>query len=290
MAIPAARDFLRRLQALVEAGEPCVVATVTHVEGSTSARPGDKMIIDAQVRPLYVWVGCGCAETTVADEARLALAERRPRTLRLDLDDEVLGVGMPCGGFMDLYLEPVLARTRLLVLGHGLIAETLAAMAHRLEFEVGVNDALASPDRFPDADERVTEDPDYAKVHCDSETFVVITTQHKSDYEALVSVLRQEPAYVGLVASRKRSALLFERLLEDGFTTDQLRRVSAPCGLDLGSETPQEIALSILAEILRHSRGGRGTGQPLRELRGVAITEQGIEIPEGPGNPDKCPS
>ena len=94
----------------------------------------------------------------------------------------------------------------------------------------------------------------------------------------------------GLVASRKRSALLFGRLLEDGFTTDQLRRVSAPCGLDLGSETPQEIALSILAEILRHSRGGRGTGQPLRELRGVAITEQGIEIPEGPGNPDQCPS
>ena len=121
-----------------------------------------------------------------------------------------------------------------------------------------VNDALASEEAFPRAHVRVTEDLDYAKAEADEETYVVITTQHKSDYQALERVLRQGPAYVGLVASPKRSALLFERLHEDGFELELLKRVSAPAGLDVGARTPQEIALSIFSEILtRYRRGPR---------------------------------
>jgi xanthine dehydrogenase accessory factor len=288
MSGPAPIDFARRFTALAEAGERFAVATVVSVEGSASARPGAKAILDARGQLVFGWVGGGCAEATVRDAALAALEERRPRLIRLDLDDEVLGVGMPCGGFMNVYVEPVIPAPKLWVLGHGKIAETTARIASLLELHVTVDDPLATPEGFPTADVRITDDTDYAKVECDAQTCVVITTQHKSDYEALERVLRQGPGYVGLVASPKRTALLLERLREDGFSPDELRRVSAPCGLDLGSETPQEIALSILAEVVRHLRG-RGSGRALAEVRGVKVTDSGVELPEGSSADDKCP-
>ena len=260
------------------------------MEGSASARPGAKAILDAQGCRIFGWVGGGCAESAVRDAAMASFVDRQPRTLRLDLDDEVLGVGMPCGGYMTVYVEPVLQQPRLLILGHGVIAETLAELGHKLEFEVRVNDPLASADRFPSADERITDDPEYAKLDCGSETYAVIATQHKSDYEALESVLRREPAYVGLIASRKRSALLLERLHEDGFAAELLRRVHCPCGLDIGAATPQEIALSVLAEIVRERRGGQASGRPLVEVKGVRITPAGVEVPAGGIDPARCPS
>jgi xanthine dehydrogenase accessory factor len=289
MGAPSPVGFARRYQALVEAGEPFAVAIVVAVHGSASARPAAKSIIDAQGRTVFGWIGGGCAESTARDEALRALQDGRPRVCHLDLDDEVLGVGMPCGGSMDVYIEPVMPEAKLLVLGHGTIAETLAGAAKALEFQVTVDDPLATEDRFPSADVRITEDPDYAKLDCDLNTYVVITTQHRSDYEALARVLRQRPAYVGLVASRKRSALVLERLFEDGFTAAELARVSAPCGLDIGSETPQEIALSILSEIVQRRRGSASSGRPLREVKGVRISDRGVEVPEGPLESPKCP-
>jgi len=275
------------LATLTESGQRFAVCTVIGVDGSASAQPGSKAIIDARGRTLFGWVGGGCAESAVRDEALLALREGRPRRLRLDLDDEVLGVGMPCGGYMDLYVEPVIPEPKLVVLGHGAIAETTARLGALLGFHVTANDALASPERFPDADTCIADDPEYAKRACDADTYVVVTTQHQSDFEALSAVLRQPPAYVGVVASRKRSALLLERLHEAGFSPDLLRRVSAPCGLDLGAHTPQEIALAIAAEIQVLRRGG--SGRPLVEIKGPRIGEHGVEVPEGPEHGGKCP-
>ncbi len=289
MGAPSAREFTRQLAERVAAGERVVVATVVSVEGSASARPGAKALFDEQGRLVYGWIGGGCAESAIRDAALESLADRHPRVIRLDLDDEVLGVGMPCGGFMNIYVEPMTPEPKLLVLGHGIIAETLAAFGHLLEFHVVVNDPLATEQAFPNAHLRITEDPDYAKVEADEETFVVITTQHKSDYEALERVLRQGPAYVGLVASPKRSALLMERLHEDGFEVDVLKRVSAPAGLDVGARTPQEIALSIFSEILTHYRGGRSTGRPLVEVKGARVSDQGLEVGGEPAELERSP-
>ncbi len=290
MAAPSAREFTRLLSDRVAAGERVVVATVISVEGSTSARPGAKALFDQQGRLVYGWVGGGCAESSVRDAALECLADRQPRVIRLDLDDEVLGVGMPCGGYMNIYVEPMTPEPKLLVLGHGTIAETVAQFGYLLEFHVTVNDSLATEQAFPNAHVRITEDPDYAKVEADGETFVVITTQHKSDYEALERVLRQGPAYVGLVASPKRSALLFERLHEDGFEAESLRSVSAPAGLDVGSRTPQEIALSIFSEIVTRYRGNKATGRPLVEIKGVKLGAEGIEAPSSStSDGENCP-
>lgn len=290
MGAASATELVRILDTRLRAGESLVLATVVRIEGSASAKPGAKAVIDAQGRLVWGWVGGGCAESAVRDEAREVLAERRPRLIRLDLDDEVLGVGMPCGGYMEIYLEAMTNDPKLLVLGHGRIAETLAVLGHALGFHVTVNDALATPEAFPTANRRITEDPDYAKAECDADTYVVIATQHKSDYEALQRVLKQAPAYVGLVASRKRSALVLERLHEDGMPLELLRRVAAPAGLDLGAETPQEIALSIASEIVQLWRGSKSSGRPLMEIKGVRITDAGVEVPEGPLESAKCPT
>jgi xanthine dehydrogenase accessory factor len=274
---------------MLDLGEPLAVATVVAVEGSASARPGAKAVLDARGQRVYGWVGGGCAESAVRDAALAACSDRRPRLLRLDLDDEVLGVGMPCGGFMTVYVEPVYPQPRLLILGHGSIAETLAELGRLLELRVVVHDPLATHERFPHAHERIQDDPGYAKLAAGADTYVVVTTQHRSDYEALRAVLREEPAYVGVVASRKRSALLLERLHEDGLPADVLRRVHSPCGLDLDAATPQEIALAIAAEIVRERRGASASGRPLVERKGAQITETGVAIPDGPAESDRCP-
>jgi xanthine dehydrogenase accessory factor len=289
MGAPSSSEFARRLSALMEAGETCVVATVVDVVGSASAQPGAKAIVDRTGRIVFGWVGGGCAESTVRDEALRSIEERRPRTIRLDLDDEVLGVGMPCGGHMTVFIEPCVPQPRLLILGHGRIAETLASIGKLLELQVTVNDPLATSEAFPQADVRVMDDPDYAKLECDADTYVVITTQHRSDYEALARVLKQRPAYVGVVASQKRSALLLERLHEDGFPLEVLGGVFAPCGLDIGAQTPQEIALSIAAEILQRRRAPATSGRSLVETKGVRITDAGIQVSEGPLEREKCP-
>jgi xanthine dehydrogenase accessory factor len=289
MGAPSATEFAQRLAALLETGEPCAVATVIEVVGSTSALPGAKAIFDRSGRRVFGWVGGGCAETTAREEALRTMQERRPRTVRLDLDDEVLGVGMPCGGHMTVFIEPYLPTPRLLILGHGQIAEALAAIAKILEMNVTVNDPLATSQSFPQADVRVTDDPDYAKAECNDDTYVVITTQHRSDYEALSHVLQQRPAYVGLVASQNRSALLLERLREAGFSLEALRGVAAPCGLDIGSQTPQEIALTIVAEILQRRRGPETSGRPLVETKGARVTDEGVQAAGGPLEREKCP-
>jgi xanthine dehydrogenase accessory factor len=288
MGGPSATEFAQRLAALLAAGEPCAVATVVDVVGSASALPGAKAIFDGSGRVVLGWVGGGCAESATREEALRALQERRPRTVRLDLDDEVLGVGMPCGGHMTVFVEPYLPKPRLLILGHGRIAETLAAMGRLLEMHVTVNDPLATPQAFPQADVRVTDDPDYAKVECNDDTYAVITTQHRSDYEALSRVLNQRPAYIGLVASPKRSALLLERLQEDGFSLDALRAVVAPCGLDIGSQTPEEIALSIVAEVLQRRRGSGTSGRPLVAVKGARVTDEGVQTSGDPLEREKC--
>ena len=173
--------------------ESVVLATVVRIEGSASAKPGAKAIIDAHGRLVWGWVGGGCAESAVRDAAREVLAERRPRVIRLDLDDEVLGVGMPCGGYMEIYLEAMTHDPKLLVLGHGRIAETMATLGTALGFHVTVNDALATAEAFPDASLRITEDPDYAKVECDAETYVVTADGEE---------LRAQPAHVLPLAQR----------------------------------------------------------------------------------------
>lgn len=245
------------------------VATVVRVEGSASARPGSKALIDDHGKILLGWVGGGCAESAVRSEAVNAIQQERPQLISLNMQDEVLGVGMPCGGVMDVYIEPVVPQPTLLIAGHGRLAETLAHLGHLMNFSVTVHDPSATAEAFPTADRIVTKDFDLAEARIDARTFVVIATLHKNDHLWLESALNSDAGYVALIASAHRSKLVLDYLRLEGMSEEKLRRVWAPGGLDLGSATPEEIALSVISQIVMQRRGGSGDALKNRK----ALTE-----------------
>ncbi|HXB74390.1 MAG TPA: XdhC family protein [Candidatus Acidoferrales bacterium] len=256
------REFLRKSSELAAEGQPFAVATVVRVKGSSSARPGSKAIIDREGKLVMGWVGGGCAEGTVKREALECIARGRPRLITLDLTDEILGVGMPCGGVMDIYIDPVLPKPELLIVGHGRIAETLAALARLVSFSVTVDDPSADRNLFPDADRLLTDDLDLSAAPIDSRTFVVIATQHKGDHIWLQKAIEAGAAYIALISSHHRASMVLDYVAANGVAPEKLTRVWAPAGLDLGAATPEEIALSVVSQMVAVLRGG--TGVPLK--------------------------
>jgi xanthine dehydrogenase accessory factor len=258
-------DFYSQAAELTSAGKAFAVATVVRVEGSSSARRGSKAIIDSQGKLLAGWVGGGCAESAVKNEALKCIEIGRPQLITLDMRDEELGVGMPCGGKMDVFVEPVLPKPELLIVGHGRIAETLSAIGHVMGFEIIVNDPGADSVSFPNASRIVTEDFDLTETPIGPKTFVVIATQHKRDHLWLQKALEGNAAYVALVASRHRAKLVLDYLAAAGVPAQKIRSVRAPAGLDLGASTPEEIALSIVSEMVAVRRGGNASSLSLKE-------------------------
>ena len=175
-------DLYSKAAELASQGQPFAIATVVRVEGSSSARRGSKALIDAMGKLLLGWVGGGCAESAVRSEALLCIETERPRLITVDMSDEVLGVGMPCGGTMDIFIEPVLPKPELLIVGHGRIAETLAVLGDLMGFSITVNDPAADRGAFPHAERLVTEDFDLTETPIGPKSFVVIATQHKRDH------------------------------------------------------------------------------------------------------------
>jgi len=265
------REFFEKVLALSKNEEPFAVATVVHIEGSSSAKPGSKAIVDAKEKLLFGWVGGGCAESTVRYEAAQSIKDGRTRMITLDLTDEVLGVGMPCGGTMQIYIEPFVPKPKLLIIGHGRIAETLAAIGKMMNFFVTVNGPGATRGTFPTADVVVNEPFDEMKI--DARTYVVIATQHKQDHLSLKRAIEGKAPYVALIASKKRAKIVLNYVVDEQVPRTELSRVRTPAGLDIGAITPEEIALSIISEIVAIRRGG--SGRPLREVKTSEASETG---------------
>lgn len=241
-------DVLQIAADLAAARQPFALAIVVEAQGSTSARAGAKAVLDAEGTVLAGWVGGGCAESIIAYAAIESLESQTPQIVDVDLDDEVLGAGMPCGGRMRVYVEPVVPRPTLWILGHGRVAETLCRLAALMSFDVIVDDARASPDRYPDALRLIVDDADYSALTPTRSDFVVIATQHRGDHEALRRLLETDVGYIALIASRKRAGLVITRLREAGFDAQAIDRIRSPAGIALGARTAEEIALSIISE------------------------------------------
>lgn len=252
------QEILELLTQLHRAGEPCAIATVVETRGSVSARTGSKAVIGREGKVIAGWVGGGCAQSTVCHAALEALRDGEPRIVDLDLDDEVLGTGMPCGGAMRVYVEPMLPKPKLWLLGHGRVAESLSQMGALVGFDIVVDDPMAERERYPEASILIDDDLDYAKLAPGPADYVVVATQHKGDHQSMLRALRSPAPFIALIASRKRSGLVLDYLREEAPEAAGLARVHAPAGLDLGARTPEEIALSVLSEIVMHRRGAGG--------------------------------
>jgi len=257
-------SILTKAGAMAAEGQPFAIATVVRVEGSSSARVGSKAIIDNNGKIVSGWVGGGCAESTVRQEARQSIEKQRPQLITLNLTDEVLGVGMPCGGIMDVFIEPVLPKPQLLIIGHGAIAEALARLGGLMNFSVTVDDPGATREIFPDAERLLTDDFDLSGAAVGPQTFIVLATQHKGDHLWLEKALATNAAYIAMISSHHRARIVLGYLAASGIPQEKLQRVRAPAGLDVGAATPEEIALSVMSEIVAVRRGANG--QPFARL------------------------
>jgi Xanthine and CO dehydrogenases maturation factor, XdhC/CoxF family len=267
------------------AGTACALATVTRVTGSAPRQPGSKLAISAD-GAIAGSVSGGCVEGDVVEQALGVLRDGQPRLLHYGISDEMaMNVGLMCGGEIDVLIEPfddalvefataaeqgqtleralpltdftdhVAPPPRLWVVGAGHIAEHVVAVGARAGFAPVVIDPrrlFAQQDRFADADVRVVwPDVAFAEVRLGPSDYVVVLSHDpKIDEPALTAALRGGPAYVGAIGSRKAQADRRGRLLAAGVTGEQLARLHAPIGLNLGGRDPGEIAVAIVAELV----------------------------------------
>ncbi len=243
------------------------LATVVEILGSASAKPAAKALIDDSGKLIAGWVGGGCAQAMVAKAALETLKSGEPCMVDIDLTDEIFGAGMPCGGSMRVYVEPVLPKPQLWLIGHGRILESLCEFAGPLGFDAIVNDTQASLERFPTARRIINDDQRYRQLQAQAGDFIVVATHHTGDFQALSQSLNSDAAYIALVSSRKRAKLVLERLSRENFDRNSLARIHAPAGLDLGAKLPEEIALSIVSEMVLVRRGG--SGAPLSSIDNI---------------------
>ncbi len=256
-------ELERVYQAILDAlraGKPAAVATVVEVGGSAPRGAGAKMLILADGKTAGT-VGGGGVEARVIEEARAAIAEGRSREIVYRLRDPERGDPGVCGGDMRILIEVLPPRPTLLILGAGHLGQAVAELGAFLGYRIVVMDerpGLATPERFPWAEQCITGDlaEEVARFPVDSHTYVVMVTSHYTgDAAVLAALANRSPAYVGLVGSRRRTALTFQQAQELGVPPEWLQRVYTPIGLDIGAETPREIAVSILAEVIAVQRG-----------------------------------
>jgi xanthine dehydrogenase accessory factor len=258
------RSIFARAAALEEAGRPFVVATVVAVARPTSARPGASGIVHPD-GTIEGWVGGSCAQPVVVREALHALADGQPRLLRLSKDapaegrraDGIIELVMTChsGGTLEIYVEPHLPAPVLWIAGTTPIAGALAALGAASGWRVSVFDPVATAEDYPTA-ERVSQETALGRVDPEASPYLVVATQGVWDEEALAAGLRRNASYVGLVASPTRANVVRQWLREEtGLADERLAALRAPAGMDLGAETAEEIALSILAELVQVRRG-----------------------------------
>ena len=256
-------DLFARAAELAARREPFATATIVRAERPTSAKPGARAIVTAAGR-LEGWIGGNCAAPVVIRESLQALADGEPRLISLASGpagsrDGVRHFPMTChsGGTLEIFIEPMLPSEQIVIVGRAPVARALAAQGAALGRHVVVVDPDAHPKDFPHA----LVARDLASVAVNERAAVVVATRGESDEDAVRDALATPARYVALVASRARGSILVEALAEAGVARASLERLRYPAGLDIGARSEEEIALSILAEILSlRPRAGQATG------------------------------
>ena len=251
-------ELARRARDLLERREPYVSAVVVRAQKPTSVRPGDTALVLADGR-IEGFVGGACAESSLRLHAARALETGEPLLLRIlpgGADDEPVSEGAvvehnPClsGGALEIFLEPVLPLPRIVVVGDTPIAGALCSLGGGAGFEMSPGGEVAA-----------------------SDAAIVVASHGKLEEETITRAVELGVPYVGLVASRKRGAAVLDSLRSEGTSDDELARVRTPAGLDIGAREPGEIALSILAEIVRERRAGEPPGPESMPAEAVAET------------------
>jgi xanthine dehydrogenase accessory factor len=273
------RDLYEEIVELRSRGMRAALATVIAHKGATPRKDAAKMLLYEDGRQMGS-VGGGSMEAEVRREALTTMDTGKPELLTFDLthiDPEESA--LVCGGSMEVYIEPILPDPTLVIFGAGHVSKAVAEVAKAVGFRIAIIDdraQYANPERFPDVDALYVDgwEDVLAKLNVNPFSYILIATrEHRFDLICLRFALRSSATYIGMLGSRKKAKSMFDQLAEEGVALSLLQRVCVPAGIDIGSDTPEEIAVSIVAELIavRKKLDMRRLKDMLREIKNTAL-------------------
>lgn len=251
-------NIYNKIVELQEKQTPFALVTVLSTKGSVPRETGSKMIV-LETGQIFGTIGGSSVEARVIKEAIAAIQSQKISFVKHDLfDQEEKDTGMVCGGTMEFLIEPLTVGEKLFIFGGGHVALPLVQLATKVGFSVTVIDErseFAAANRFPEAYQCIQTQPGkYAEeLELSEKDYVVIVTPgHKDDYSVLRGIIKKPSRYMGMIGSKVKRQEIYEKLKSnDGVSEKELKKVHCPIGLEIGSETPEEIAVSIVAELIK---------------------------------------
>lgn len=254
-------DVYEEIVRLRQLGRRGAVATIVNVRGSIPSFKTAKMLVCDDGSTVGT-IGGGCVEAEVWQAAQEVMETEKPRSMTFDLNqDPKSDTGLVCGGTLEIFIEPILPPAVLYLFGAGHVAANVSKIASQAGFDVTVVDdreAYANRERFPEANEVMAEDfaTALARLQPSESSFIVIVTRgHHDDMRILRWAVQTSARYIGMIGSKRKTIAIFDELRKEGIAANLFQKVHAPIGLDIGAVTPEEIAVSITAELIARRRG-----------------------------------
>jgi xanthine dehydrogenase accessory factor len=255
-------DLFEEIVRMRRAGQRGALATIVHTNGSIPSYESSRMLVREDGSILGT-IGGGCVEADVWAAAKEIMASEAPRKLVFQLNsDAKYDNGLICGGTVEIFVEPILPQPIVYLFGGGHVSTAVAKAAHAVGFGVAVIDdreAFANAQRFPMAQEIYTNYQDaFDKLRPNSSSYLVIVTRgHKEDMRVLAWAVRTQARYVGMIGSKRKVLSVYKALEKEGYRMEEFERVFAPMGLDIGALSPEEIAVSVVGELVAVRRNAQ---------------------------------
>ena len=272
------QSLIKEIERVQEDNEPKALAMVVRREAPSSGKPGDSAVITKEGE-VKGWIGGGCTKGIVIKEALEAIQQQKPRLVRIEPKadapelDGVKNYKMTCasGGSVDVYIEPILPMTKIIIFGRSHIAKALCAVGEAAGFHMSVISDLADDGMFGDTQVQTLKAFDRETDLSDS--YVVVCTQGEDDANSLGAAIRTNPKYLSFVASYKKANSVFMELKRNGVEHEQLVNIKTPAGLDIGAKSAEEVAISILAQIIeaKHSAVNDASKEEVQEIEDLYI-------------------
>jgi xanthine dehydrogenase accessory factor len=254
-------------------------AVVVHRQAPSSGKAGDKAVINS-LGQVFGWVGGGCTKGIIVKEATEAIFDGSPRLVKISPESKsktsngVKEYKMTChsGGTVEVFIEPVLPKTHLVVLGNSAIARALVKLGKAMNYRVSIVATGIKADNFQEADEVINKF-DLSSIKYNKQTFIVVATQGEQDELALLEATKKDRNYLAFVASKKKRTSVYEYLKLEGISESILDKIKSPAGLDINAKSPEEVALSILGEIVqtyRQSNSETGKNNPIQSKEAIS--------------------
>ncbi len=254
-------DIYEELVRLRRLGQKCALATIVQVRGSIPSFESAKLLV-REDGSMTGTIGGGCVEAEVWNAAREVIETEKPKHLTFNLgQDAAYDNGLICGGQLDVFVEPVVPQPRAYIFGAGHVSKSISKMASLAGFAAIIVDdreSFANRERFPEADEIYAEEYEtvFPKLTVNSSSYLIIVTRgHRDDMRVLRWAVTTEARYVAMIGSKRKTISVVKELEKEGLSREAFERIFSPMGLDIGAVTPEEIAISVVAEMIAVRRG-----------------------------------